>query len=255
VNMMDTLEENAILYCSGDNNLFIPMYLQMVEGKRQDVYLVNDKIKKTQPTLPFRQAYSTDEEKLPGKILEHAGLLYRIVDASNASSVKDYWSLYNLRALDEDWSKKDIMTRNILATYHYHLGVDYYDRGEIQKAKEEFTKASLIAHDMHTVQIVLGGQYMRYGWLADAESAFKTALEIAPFEQMNAISHNSLGILYAQRGQYQDAEAEFQKALELDQDFADAYKNLGILNQYMLNDPNKAAEYWKRYYELNPSGT
>jgi type IV pilus assembly protein PilF len=55
-------------------------------------------------------------------------------------------------------------------------------------------------------------------------SSLRTATEIEP---QNPLYHNAVGAVLLNIGRYADAQAEFQKAVELDPTYADAFHNLG----------------------------
>ena len=55
-------------------------------------------------------------------------------------------------------------------------------------------------------------------------ASLRQATEVEPG---NALYHNAVGAVLLNVGRYPDAQAEFQKAVELDATYADAYHNLG----------------------------
>ena len=74
-------------------------------------------------------------------------------------------------------------------------------------------------------------------------------LDIAP--SMRAMALTNLGYLYIQQGNYQDAKAALEQAVELDGTDASAWSNLGV-TQRRLGDPKAAADAFRRAYQLNP---
>ena len=70
-----------------------------------------------------------------------------------------------------------------------------------------------------------------------AEQAFQQAISR---NSNDAVAHNHLGILKRRQGQFQDALTEYQRAIEIDAEYAGAHFNLGILFDLYLQDLEKA---------------
>ena len=65
------------------------------------------------------------------------------------------------------------------------------------------------------------------------------------------ISHLNLGGIYFKRKEYNKAIKKYERVIELNPTFADAYFNLGIV--YRLNGKlNKVKELFEKAIELNP---
>lgn len=65
-------------------------------------------------------------------------------------------------------------------------------------------------------------------------------------------THNNLGDVYGRQGDKQKSLQEFQKAIELKPNYADAYHNAG--NVYReLNQKDKALEHYQKAVQLNPN--
>ena len=65
----------------------------------------------------------------------------------------------------------------------------------------------------------------RKGRFDEAIAQYQKALEIKPDVRQ---AHNNLGIVLAECGRVDEAIAHYRKALEIEPDYADAYNNLGI---------------------------
>jgi len=120
-----------------------------------------------------------------------------------------------------------------LANRWYFLGSDYYDHGELQKAKEVFNKAMHYYRQMakHTLQYndYLMAVYSELGLIFKKEKAFREAenlffkaLEVnllnipaAERQRLQATAFANLGLLYFARKSYQDAIAYHLKAVKL----------------------------------------
>ncbi len=61
-----------------------------------------------------------------------------------------------------------------------------------------------------------------------------------------------LGRLYTEHGKYDAAIAQFQKTLDLDPNYAEAYRQLGAIYREHLARTDLASPYFRRYLELRP---
>ncbi|MCI0488982.1 MAG: tetratricopeptide repeat protein [Blastocatellia bacterium] len=60
-----------------------------------------------------------------------------------------------------------------------------------------------------------------------AREEFKQNLEAATLNPADASAHYNLGLIYQQRGQYEEAKSSFRRAIEIDPDETDAHYQLG----------------------------
>ena len=84
-------------------------------------------------------------------------------------------------------------------------------------------------------------QMMRYGDYQAAEKHFDKAIK---YDKNNPEAYYGRGCCKANMQQYQDAIVDFQKAVELKPDYADAYFNLGQMYFY-INDYDMMCYYYK----------
>ena len=82
---------------------------------------------------------------------------------------------------------------------------------------------------------------MNYGKYSEAVEAFDKAIK---YDKNNYEAYYLRGCAKINAKQYKAAIIDFEKAIELKPDYADAYFNIGK-TYYLLNDEEKACEYYK----------
>jgi tetratricopeptide (TPR) repeat protein len=94
----------------------------------------------------------------------------------------------------------------------------------------------------------LGNALFQKGQLDDAVAQYQKALETNPDD---AQAHNNLGNALFQKGELDDAVAHYQKALEINPKYAQAHSNLGLalFRKGQLDD---AVAHYQKALEINP---
>jgi Tfp pilus assembly protein PilF len=88
----------------------------------------------------------------------------------------------------------------------------------------------------------------KQGGYAEAIAHYRRALSIRP----DADTHNNLGLLLAIRGEVDASIQEFQKAAQIDPNYARAFFNLGRVYA-RLDEPERALQNYRRALELSPN--
>jgi tetratricopeptide (TPR) repeat protein len=111
--------------------------------------------------------------------------------------------------------------------------------GESDKMVEETTV------DDHSIR---GSEYYNKGMLDEAIEEFKEVLEIDPDD---AETHYNLGNAYEDKEMFDEAISAYKKTIEFNPEFIDAYLNLGAI--YLDKDlAEDAISLYKQAVELNP---
>ncbi|MBU3070268.1 tetratricopeptide repeat protein [Aestuariicella sp. G3-2] len=98
--------------------------------------------------------------------------------------------------------------------------------------------------------INLGIAYSRLDKPTQAENNFLKALSINPD---HPVANNEFALFNRKRGQFQEARALFERAVESYPEYLPARKNLGILCDLYLNDASCALDHYRIYHKANPS--
>ena len=129
---------------------------------------------------------------------------------------------------------------------HYALALALTELGQLNDAIVEFEKAAKTAIKDEPKIIAyynMGNAYMDLGNYAKAVESYKKAIQInkeSPEPKKLSKPHNNLGLAYAASGQLPEAVAEFNQAVQLRDDYAEAHYNLGV--SYLQLGRTKQAE-------------
>jgi len=123
---------------------------------------------------------------------------------------------------------------------HNNLGKEYYEKGLLDKAIEEYTialsKASEVRYAYPIAHYNLGIAYDEKGMFDASIQEYRNALHIEP---KNSDTHNNLAITLFKNGQVDLAIEEFRKAITQDPDNPAYHDNLAKL-YYRINMPGEA---------------
>lgn len=121
--------------------------------------------------------------------------------------------------------------------------------GHMQEAIPVLQALSLEYPDLAAPYINLGIAYRNNGEADLARQAIDAAFEHSP---ENAPARHQSAILYREAGDFAAAEEDYLRAIEIEPDYALAYRNLGILYDLYMQRPDKALPYYQRYLQLEP---
>lgn len=97
----------------------------------------------------------------------------------------------------------------------------------------------------------LGLIYRQANKLPEAVAALEQATKVSPRQP---VYFNQLGITYRMQGQFAKAREAYERAIDLDANYAAPVLNLGVLYDLYLWDPKRAAEHYDRYLAMSPGG-
>lgn len=93
----------------------------------------------------------------------------------------------------------------------------------------------------------LGILYSATGRDAEAEAVFR---ELIAEDPANAVAWSELAIVLRRTGDFPGADEAYGRALELQPDYARAWRNRGVLLDLYLQEPEEALRHYERYAEL-----
>ncbi|MCG2795904.1 MAG: TRC40/GET3/ArsA family transport-energizing ATPase [Actinomycetia bacterium] len=120
---------------------------------------------------------------------------------------------------------KAIETNPSFAWAYNNLGIIYRHMGRFESAIEAHERALEIAPELAEAFDNLGIVYYELGLLELAIGSYQKAIDVNPD---NPRAHNNLGIAYDEGGDYRASVAEYRKAIEIDPCMVEAHYNLGI---------------------------
>lgn len=156
--------------------------------------------------------------------------------------------------INAEMSKSVRRFENLLGLYqrgkaygHETLAYFYGEQGMVEKEIEELEKAIALEKKPRNIA-KLGERYSQIGKVDKGISLLKTAIQIDPND---AIAHNSLGVLYFNKGLFEEATLEFKKAIGLRPSYSLHYKNLGY-TLFKIGLIEEAIEQYNTAKKLEP---
>ncbi|MCB1198431.1 MAG: tetratricopeptide repeat protein, partial [Deltaproteobacteria bacterium] len=129
------------------------------------------------------------------------------------------------------------------------LGVTYVHIGYREEAQKSFLAATSRNPQLIQPKMNLAQSYIDHHDYNNAAKLYKDILSIEPLE-LTAIYH--LGVSSAALGLDDAANESFIGMVKIDPQNAKAMYALGILNQYHMQDGQKAVQYYNRFIALSP---
>jgi len=267
MNILKTMEPNAIFIPSGDFELFSVTYLKVVEGIRSDVSVYDEygcvalpaslesrsANKITQAGLAARfflnpqyDVYFTKYQNLeffPDLRLEPQGLLFKLVRKGERKvKRKDYWADYEFRGWRDPKIFKDRAARICLFNYYQML---YVSRDLEKVGRQLREEMGEVSDDLEHTQLFFGQYLFDQGLLDEAREKFRKSLEI---NSSLLAAHLGLARIALRRKDYQQAIIHCNNAIrffpgEFDAYVCrgEAYEDLGKLD---LAEKDYLRAYW-----------
>jgi Tfp pilus assembly protein PilF len=132
----------------------------------------------------------------------------------------------------------------------FERAVTMMNEGNNDKAIEFLMKVIERSPNVSAPYINIAVAYMRTGKPDKAEQHFKTALGLFP---NHPVASNEYGLLLRKGGRFKEAREVYEKAIVSFPDYLPVHRNLGILCDLYLNDPECALKQYETYSERMPT--
>lgn len=139
-------------------------------------------------------------------------------------------------------------TADPAAQRRYQQALDAIREGDVEKAEAMLESLILDYPDLDGPRLNLAILFA-----ADSREPEARALvdEVLAHDPDDAVAWNQLGILERRAGEFNAAAEAYGRALELSPDYGLAHRNLGVLLDLYMGQPDKALVHYERYLELD----
>ncbi len=166
-----------------------------------------------------------------------------------ASSSQEYQDKSKALQQSLDHTFKKISEEKAILSFRKGLG--FWDLAMVQDAAEEFEKVTRIEPNFITGHFFLG---IASSYNKDYDRALrelKLVIALDSDDILKALSYNTIGSVYADRGNLDAALENFRKAAEVKPQLKEACFNQGAVH-FNRQDFQTALTAFKKYLELNP---
>ncbi|OGF66902.1 MAG: hypothetical protein A2Y62_01585 [Candidatus Fischerbacteria bacterium RBG_13_37_8] len=280
LNMLYQPPENSVLFTREDNRTFVMLYLQTVEGRRQDLALYDtsnhifhnpykelffllpasevtrirenvesDIIKKASDS--GRYVFYTDPDtpyETASFKIQPCGLIGLAVKPD--ASFADYQFCRNdwtIRGEDDPKVKKDWMTNAILAMNYYNDAQYKWFKDE-KSALASMEKASSEKGQYAELHFMMGRSYLHHNYADRALEEFETAVKV---NRRLWQAYVQSAFILGKTGRYEQAIQKAERALAIDENSADAYEFLALAS-FKIGNHDEAEKHFLRAAELEP---
>jgi len=132
---------------------------------------------------------------------------------------------------------------------HCNYGAALFQKGQVDEAMTQYQKALEINPNYSDAYFNLGNAFVKKGQPDEAISQFQKAIEINP---NYTVAYNNLGLMLVRKGQFDEALAQFQSALKINPNYGDALSSLGNI-LLIRGRVDEAMARFKKALEINPN--
>jgi Tfp pilus assembly protein PilF len=279
-NIFRTIGPGDILFLEGDNHLFPVLYGRLVESAREDVILFDRQgilypapyfgeapglfygkwealrvileekiIRNNDPGTVHYAVFDPESILVPwGYRLTPYGLLHRVVreEKSKIYRLNNLWRYYTSESFG-DLSGKDFLNRQLIAHHCLRLGQYLTMANDLEGGLRHVRDAAKIGYGDYGLHSMVGMFLADRGLFEEARIELEKAQEGAKEPGM---AENIRGHYYYKKGEYEKAAKAFQRAVTHRPDNVFYWKNLGHA-LYMSGETLGAEKAFGRSLALN----
>ncbi|MCP4491437.1 MAG: tetratricopeptide repeat protein [Gammaproteobacteria bacterium] len=164
---------------------------------------------------------------------------------------------FDSQEASESASDSTFSSRQVIHTNRFLPGNAIYQEALEYISEGNRTNAIKKLQELIKFNASYPGAYINLGLLQIEENrvdeARQTLLIAIDNSHYDAIAYNHLGIIARRQGDYDQALNHYRIALAADPEYANAYLNLGILQDIYLDNSQQALVHFQRYQELSGS--
>ena len=259
LNIFRTTGNGDIVFVMSDNHLFPVVYGRIVERMREDVVLYDRhniifKIPDLDNyAIPNGTTWEYQRDTMEKRIIEErgnrnvfyavfnpytikmpdqyalvsCGILNQVVKKEvtlKPYKVDNMWRYYAIESFYDNF-ERDYMNREICSFFHFSRGRYFFLSGQPSLGLKNIKLASLIGYDGTSIHSNIAIFLTDRGFFEEAREELEKALIYD--EDLSGV-HNNWGYYYQKIGDYNRAIDSFRKAIELRPEKFDYYNNLGL---------------------------
>jgi tetratricopeptide (TPR) repeat protein len=146
-------------------------------------------------------------------------------------------------------SYQELIRQNIkVPVIYFNAGLALLEMGQPEKAVPYLEEAAAKQPGVATWHLTLARAYHKSHLLQKALKQYRTSLQILPEQP---VAHNEMGMVFWDMNSFYFADASFQKAYQLDNQYVDALNNL-ISSSMLFKQYDQAITYLNRLLEIDP---
>jgi len=278
-NLLRNARDNSIIFSDrADETEFSLAYLLNAEGKRRDLRFIdcNAGVSRSiygddyyriwgKPRLVRRDKVEMEMIKNTKEVVYYStllpeqtvipkypdGLLFKVKPENRKINWQEFYFLRKPRIIQGFIRgrplENDIRGENLFLSYYNLLGKYFLDIGSLNQVRSMFEGLKTYGEKKDWI-LMTAYSYYEKGYLKEAEKEYQEALEINP-NWAEALSN--LGVIYEQKNELEKAIEFYQRAILIKPDYPEVYYNLGVL-YWKKGEWDKVVTNFEKVLQYNP---